>query len=645
MVSPAPNPSHDEAPSTAEAADLKKVDDVDLESASKKRTHDEMEATAKCDSKEGIECEAENKGDDPPPAKEKRLAQQGDDEPEDKAVPAVLEDLQPSKDTPEAEEADKDGASSHIKEEVIVEDDSKVSSDDEAPLPPDESERKQSPKSEAADTDEPLKLNPDETPKDEGDSSSDDEAPAPPEALKIQFLKPKEELIDAMSAEDSRKFHEADSRRMKDDKAVRSAHSKLLKAKNEAAKAQQRYEECQRIYAEVKAKAEANVEKDADDLLLEPTSWNTYYRHLKTFYDREGHCNFKRTITDSDVAGLSDEAEKELRTLSWWTCRQRKFRRRGELEPYKIHLLDRINFEWNPHAGPGPEKWMKSFNLLKEFKEANGHVKVPVKHIEGGFKLGSWLKTQITQYRNAKEGRQPALSAERIKLLEDIGVSWGEKRLTTPWESRFEDLLEFKRRFGHANVPWQWKENVSLAQWVNSQRKKYKDLADGKRNNLSVEQISRLNGIGFKWSTGGRGRYNPDGETALTSVPAPLPGEPPAINGPNPLVREQGAVAATAPLPNTGGGSSGPPGPEGQYPPHPQYFTNRFPGMDPQLVNEHYRFAQQNDPNFSYLQYAYHMNQLNNQFNNPAHGQIRDQMNQMFPGNGQNPFAGPSNNA
>ena len=51
--------------------------------------------------------------------------------------------------------------------------------------------------------------------------------------------------------------------------------------------------------------------------------------------------------------GLSEEEEKELRTMSWWTCRQRKFKRRGELEGYKVHLLDRLGFEWNPHAGPG----------------------------------------------------------------------------------------------------------------------------------------------------------------------------------------------------------------------------------------------------------------------------------------------------
>jgi hypothetical protein len=109
----------------------------------------------------------------------------------------------------------------------------------------------------------------------------------------------------------------------------------------------------QRNYTEVKIRAENNTERDADALLLEPSSWNTYYRHLQAYRARTGHCNFKRKITDADVYGMSEEEEKELRTLSWWTCRQRKFKRRGELDAYKVHLLGRLGFEWNPHAGPG----------------------------------------------------------------------------------------------------------------------------------------------------------------------------------------------------------------------------------------------------------------------------------------------------
>lgn len=138
---------------------------------------------------------------------------------------------------------------------------------------------------------------------------------------------------------------------------------------------------------------------------------------------------------------------------------------------------------------------------------------------------------------------------------------------------------------------------------------------------------------GFKWSTGGRGRYNNEEETNTPVNPALSQDEtvtPPA---------QDQVIAAAAPNPNFASGSSGSGHDAPFYPPPPQYF-NRFPVVDPQMFNEHYtnthRFAQQahqnNDPNLSYLQYAYHMNQLNHHFNNPANSQMREQMNQMFTG-------------
>jgi hypothetical protein len=155
------------------------------------------------------------------------------------------------------------------------------------------------------------------------------------------------------------------------------------------------------------------------------------------------------------------------------------------------------------------------------------------------FSPALWVKTQLTLYRNGKDGKLPLLTGERIGMLEELGLSWGVRRKGVPWEDRFQVLLDykvsyivcceklvsvshapikpslfisFKKRFGHVNVPWQWKENVALAQWVNSQRKKYKDLTDGKKSNLSKEQINKLNSIGFQWSTGGKGRYSYDSQ-------------------------------------------------------------------------------------------------------------------------------------
>jgi hypothetical protein len=304
-----------------------------------------------------------------------------------------------------------------------------------------------------------------------------------------------QQLLDSLDPEDKRRFTAAEDRRKNNDRALMIAHAKLLEAKHELATAQNRVNEAKKEYEAVSAKAQENAEQDSDALLLEPSPWNAYYLQLKSFHDRMGHCNFKRSITDADVENMTDEEAKEMRTLSWWTWRQRKYKRRGELEQHKILLLNKLGFVWDPHAGPGPGKWLKNYALLKEFKEKFGHVKVPAKGGEYD-KLASWMKTQITQYRNSKEGKMPALSQERIKLLDEIGMNWGEKRKTTPWDARYEALIEYRKRFGHVNVPWQWKEDVALAQWVNSQRKKYKDLMDGKRNNLSDEQINRLNLIG-----------------------------------------------------------------------------------------------------------------------------------------------------
>jgi len=341
-------------------------------------------------------------------------------------------------------------------------------------------------------------------------------------------LSPPAQSFDQLNPEDKLRFTTADDRRKSNDRALMAAHAKLLAAKQELSKAQARVNDAKKEYEAASTTAEENAEEDSEALLLEPSPWNAYYFQLKAFYEREGHCNFKRSVTDADLEDMTEEQAKEIKTLSWWTWRQRKYKRRGELEQHKILLLTKLGFVWDPHAGPGPGKWLKNYALLKEFKEKHGHIKVPAKGGEYD-KLFSWMKTQITQFRNAKEGKLPALSEERIKLLDEIGMHWGEKRKTTPWDERYEALIQYRKRFGHVNVPWQWKENVALAQWVNSQRKKYKDLMDGKRNNLTDEQINRLNLIGFKWNSGGKGRYTVDspenhfGESdTLTTLPETL---------------------------------------------------------------------------------------------------------------------------
>lgn len=74
------------------------------------------------------------------------------------------------------------------------------------------------------------------------------------------------------------------------------------------------------------------------------------------------------------------------------------------------------------------------------------------------------------------------------------------KRSMSPeeaWQVRYNDLVEFKRKFGHCNVPARWKDKF-LASWVARQRQRYK----GNRRygtKLSPDNVAKLEALGFQW--------------------------------------------------------------------------------------------------------------------------------------------------
>eukprot|EP00526_Cylindrotheca_closterium_P018352 CAMPEP_0113601508 /NCGR_PEP_ID=MMETSP0017_2-20120614/266_1 /TAXON_ID=2856 /ORGANISM="Cylindrotheca closterium" /LENGTH=364 /DNA_ID=CAMNT_0000509805 /DNA_START=24 /DNA_END=1118 /DNA_ORIENTATION=- /assembly_acc=CAM_ASM_000147 len=62
------------------------------------------------------------------------------------------------------------------------------------------------------------------------------------------------------------------------------------------------------------------------------------------------------------------------------------------------------------------------------------------------------------------------------------------------WNNRFEQLVEYKNRFGNCSVPLRFKSNPSLGRWVNRQRE-----ARNKQI-LCWERETLLNEIGFEWN-------------------------------------------------------------------------------------------------------------------------------------------------
>ncbi len=77
-----------------------------------------------------------------------------------------------------------------------------------------------------------------------------------------------------------------------------------------------------------------------------------------------------------------------------------------------------------------------------------------------------------------------------------------KRRPSKTFEEHFENLVEFKAKYGHCNVPHRYKENPSLGNWCNNIRTSWRIMKDGgtpSSYKLTMDQIRRLDEIGFRW--------------------------------------------------------------------------------------------------------------------------------------------------
>ncbi len=64
---------------------------------------------------------------------------------------------------------------------------------------------------------------------------------------------------------------------------------------------------------------------------------------------------------------------------------------------------------------------------------------------------------------------------------------------------RYQQLVEYKSRFGDCRVPMGFEENVQLANWVSTQRQEWRSEKAGRSSRLTLEKIKMLDDIGFTW--------------------------------------------------------------------------------------------------------------------------------------------------
>jgi len=171
---------------------------------------------------------------------------------------------------------------------------------------------------------------------------------------------------------------------------------------------------------------------------------------------------------------------------------------KGEIEELKAKLADYEEEEESDDDEDDDQsvcdgsKWSKCYFELKQFKQQNGHCKVPQKHPT----LGFWVNNTRKSYKSGK------LSQDRIDKLEKLGFYWG-KGYPEPatWDSRFEELQKHHATFGHCNIPLDPIPSLQtvLAKWVAEQRKQGKRLQKQKPSSMTLEQYKLLDDLNFKW--------------------------------------------------------------------------------------------------------------------------------------------------
>ena len=91
------------------------------------------------------------------------------------------------------------------------------------------------------------------------------------------------------------------------------------------------------------------------------------------------------------------------------------------------------------------------------------------------------------------------MTAEHIRALNGIGFDGGTSQ--TDWSVRFQQLCEYKAKFGVCLVPKEYSANPQLGWWVLKQRYFYKLYQEGKPSPMTAERIRDIEEIGFEWDT------------------------------------------------------------------------------------------------------------------------------------------------
>jgi superfamily II DNA or RNA helicase len=200
--------------------------------------------------------------------------------------------------------------------------------------------------------------------------------------------------------------------------------------------------------------------------------WMAQLENLKEFKRKFGNCNVE---VDKD----------NYLKLYEWLNKQRSEKGKGVLPTEREAMLNELGVAWNG-GSVWDANWQERYAELKQYFIQNGNSDVPSRYRKNT-QLSTWVSVQRQQKK------MKMLADEKTQLLNEIGFTW-KFRERGSWEDRFAEVIAFKEKFGHCNIPVGVTDPPKLGAFVNHSR------VQQNKGLLSEERKSRLDAVGFVWN-------------------------------------------------------------------------------------------------------------------------------------------------
>lgn len=217
--------------------------------------------------------------------------------------------------------------------------------------------------------------------------------------------------------------------------------------------------------------------------------WEEHFKLAQIYYNHYGNALAKHNFKTSDGVNYNPSGFKlgtwiyhQFNNYSYSTEKIKK------LESIGIdHNINYHDYKWNTiyNLVYNYYKHYKNLNIDSNFRTLDG-----INYHKDGYKLNSWIKTQL----------KSNLNKEQIKKLNKLNLNIGKNKFDIIWDKYYLLAVNYYNHYGNLKVPVTFKtldginyneSGIKLGSWLSMQRtNKY----------LEENRIIRLNNIGMIWS-------------------------------------------------------------------------------------------------------------------------------------------------